>query len=182
MKKVLLMLAVLPGSWLCAPAARADGFYLAASGGQSSFDVPGTSGNLQVDHTSYRGILGLRNQYGAFEIGYTDLGSIEETDGTQTLTADGNAWTTMFIGILPVTKYFEVNIKAGYSKWSSGATVDDTLTTVKSDDSGGNFVYGLGFAFPIVQHFGLRVDWDNYGDLGQVEGLKFISAGVQFNF
>jgi hypothetical protein len=182
MKKVLLTLAVLQCSWLCAPAAHAEGFYLAAEAGQTSFEVPGTSGDFQVDQTSYRGIIGLRNDYGAFEIGYTDLGSIEETDGSQTLNADGNAWTAMFVGILPVAKYFEVNVKAGYAQWSSGATVEDMITTVKSDDGGGNFVYGLGFAFPLGKRFGLRLDYDNFGDFGQIEGVKFLSAGVQFNF
>jgi hypothetical protein len=182
MKKPLLMLTVLLCSWLCAPAAHAEGFYVAAGAGQASFEVPGTTGDFQVDQTSYRGIIGLRNAYGAFEIGFTDLGTIEETDGSRTLNADGNAWTAMFVGILPVTKYFEVNIKTGYAQWSSGTTVDDMGTTVKSDDSGGNFVYGLGFAFPLGKHFGLRIDWDNFGDFGQVEGVKYLSAGVQFNF
>lgn len=183
MKKALRLFAILLACALPAPIARAaEGFYVGAGAGRSSFGTSTSSANYSLDDTTLRAVAGVRNPYGAFEIGYTDLGSIDATGGTETLHVEGDIWSAWFIGILPFNKYFDFSVKAGYGQWETQSEATDGFTTVDADNDGGKFIYGLGLGFNLVKHFGIRVDWDVYGDLGDADDVKNLGAMLQFYF
>ena len=183
MKKALPVLAALLVCGSFAPVARAqEGFYVGAGAHRSSFDASSPGANFSINNNSYKAALGLRNKYGAFEIGYSDLGKVDEQNGAQSVHAEGNIWTASFLYIFPFSKWFELSLQAGYGRWSSKTEGSDGITMVASDDHGDNFIYGLGIGFNFGAHAALRVDYNRYGDFGNAQNVDDVGAMIIVTF
>jgi OOP family OmpA-OmpF porin len=158
---------------LLAPAARAGKFYIGASYGETSLDVPSASASFKVDDNGYKGIAGFKLfRWLAIEGSYVDFGSFEETVEDVNLQAEASAITLSAVGILPITPRFELFAKAGATNWDSKSVfTEEGMEPVIGDESGTDYSYGFGLGWNFSQRLGLR---------GELEYFKFDSEDVRY--
>ena len=108
----------------------------------------------------------------AFEISYQDLGKIRDREPGLTTTAESEGINFSLHGIIPVADVGYFYGKAGYMLWDTKYTRIDTRV-VSSNDDGGDFTYGIGFAFLFGQTYDFRIEWERLNELGN----EFVPGG-----
>jgi len=108
----------------------------------------------------------------AFEISYQDLGKIRDREPDLTTTAESEGINFSLHGIIPVADVGYFYGKAGYMLWDTKYTRIGA-STVSSDDDGGDFTYGIGFAFLFGEKYDFRIEWERLNELGD----EFVPGG-----
>jgi len=125
------------------------------------------------------------------EVGYSDLGRGNDGERSvleaQKLGAQTSAWTLAGTGVLPIGEAFSLQGRLGFSM----ATPDATLMTPVIG-AGSAFpryrptvLWGFGGQYDLSNRVGLRVDYNNFGRLGDEQNgvrsdLWSVNAVVRF--
>ncbi len=179
--KKLTLLAVAVTMFL-APASHAGELFFGAQWGQGSIEVAAGGARTSLDDDGYKGYVGYKfTRFVAVELGYTDLGSFNDTFMGVAIDAEADLVSGMIVGTLPATQKLEFFIKAGVADWSTTVALTDMLGTVSVDSGGTDFAYGGGISYRIGQRMAIRGEWETY-EFDDVDDVKFGSIGVQFSF
>lgn len=134
--------------------------------------------NCDGSDTSFKVYGGKRlHENFAIEISFQDLGKLRDRKGSLTTTAESEGINFSLHGIIPVTDLGYFYGKAGYMLWDTEYTRIDT-STEHIDDDGGEFTYGLGFAFMFGEKYDFRIEYERLNELGDefVPGGDFITV------
>jgi len=167
----ILMLCLLPQT------AKAE-VILGASAGEAGIDV--TSTDYNENDFSWKAFGGFRFiKYFGMKAEYLDLGSPEASLPTiGDVTIQGTAWNIAAEGVLPIGEHFELFATLGYVFWEFDSSDSGILS---DDDSGEDINYGVGAAFIIGTHVGIRAEWQRF-DAGSTTNVDVLTAGVDFRF
>lgn len=172
MKKTAIALGII-GAALALPAGaqsfNPSAFYAGASFGQSDFkdgcqDVTGPGVTCDDKDTAWRIFGGYQiNRNFAAELGYQDLGEIKASGGGVDAAVKAHAWDLSAIGLLPFANQF-----AGFGRLGlySGKTELTSNVGVSGDDSNTGLTWGLGLQWDPMRQLGVRVEWQQYHDIG----------------
>ena len=119
----------------------------------------------------------------ALELGYTDLGKVEESDGTSTVSAQPKALTAALVISQPLGDKFSVFGKLGL------ASTNPTLRAngIKVDHgSKSSLLAGIGATFNITSKLTVLIEYESYGTLIEHQNVKLkanmASAGIRYSF
>jgi len=147
------------------------GFALGIPGSDEECDYHGY--DCDGSDTSFKFYGGKRlHENLAFEISYQDLGKIRDQKINLTTTAESEGVNFSLHGIIPVEGIGYFYGKAGYMLWDTEYTRIDT-NVERIDDDGGDFTYGIGFAFMFNQKYDFRVEFERLNELGD----EFVPGG-----
>jgi OOP family OmpA-OmpF porin len=194
--RTLAAAALALGGLIAAFQAPAQGIYIGASAGTSSFDsdiTTGlvTSGTVDKESSGYKIYVGYEfNQNFAVDVSYVDLGSAAYSGsyfGTPVTNGTVDVWglNLSAVGTLPLNSTFAVFGRVGLFAWEAKAK--DTTGGVPFSDvvSGGDFSFGAGMSVRFSKNLSARVEWERFGltgydfDLGNADML---SAGIVYKF
>jgi OOP family OmpA-OmpF porin len=194
--RTLAAAALALGGLIAAFQAPAQGIYIGASAGTSSFDsdiTTGlvTSGTVDKESSGYKIYVGYEfNQNFAVDVSYVDLGSAAYSGsyfGTPVTNGTVDVWglNLSAVGTLPLNSTFAVFGRVGLFAWEAKAK--DTTGGVPFSDvvSGGDFSFGAGLNVRFSKNLSARVEWERFGltgydfDLGNADML---SAGIVYKF
>jgi len=151
---------------------------IGASAGEAGIDVT----NVDYDESdfSWKAFGGFRFiKYFGMKVEYLDLGSPEASLPTVgDVTVAGTAWNIAAEGVLPIGEHFEFFATLGYVFWEFDTTEPGIFS---NDDSGEDINYGVGAAFIIGTHVGIRAEWQRF-DAGGETNVDVLTAGVDFRF
>lgn len=120
------------------------------------------------------------NPYVAFEVGYIDGGSADDTIEGLTVRADTTAIAGSVIGSLPISDAFNVYGRAGYMHWKSDEKlVDAGVTIATADVDGDDPFFGVGMA-ALVDSALVRLEY-RVADLDDTD-LSLISLAIAWRF
>lgn len=147
------------------------GFGLGVPGSDEECDYHGY--DCDGSDSSFKIYAGKRlHENLAFEASYQDLGKIRDREGTLTTTAESEGINFSLHGIIPVDDIGYFYGKAGYMFWDTEYTrIDSGVEHI--DDEGGDFTYGIGFAFLFNQKYDFRVEYERLNELGD----EFVPGG-----
>ena len=154
--------------------------------------------NADIGYRQFGGYRFTRNW--GVEVGYSDLGrgNAGEDPGLYAAEKFGyqtSAWTLAGTGVLPLGEAFSLQGRLGWSMASPDATLasQGLGTGVGALGSGlasalpryrGTVLWGFGGQYDWNEHFGLRVDYNNFGRLEDQSGTRSdlwsINAVVRF--
>jgi len=185
-KKISLKLLLLAALTSLAAPSYAD-LYLGGSAGQikASDACDGLITTKCDDSDSaYKLFGGFRfGKFVALEAFYTDLGKISATTTTVEAEAEEHTFGAAVVGILPVSKNFDLFAKLGVHRWDADGkgTGQNQFATVRVnvDDSGTDIMGGLGMSYSFTDSFAIRAEWENY-EAG--DNYDMFSAGITFGF
>jgi OOP family OmpA-OmpF porin len=190
-KCVLSLAAVLITAAL--PLSAADtGFYVGAGIGLSSLDVyefyPTLGDAIENGDLAYKAYGGYRfSKFLAVEGSYALLGSPQWQErnvlgNRETAEVSVKGWDAFVVGILPVSKSFDIFAKVGLIAWDTEITSVRIQEVIFSEsESGTDPAYGLGFGWWVGTNVTLRLEGEvltigDYDDVGQY------SVGVSYTF
>jgi OmpA-OmpF porin, OOP family len=175
MKRMLWTACLLLATLAVAPAAHAGKFYLGASRGQSTIEVPG----FDESDTGYKVYAGWRfMKFFAVEADVINFGTPSRKRSGTEIEVELEGWDVDALGILPLGKWLDVFAKAGYLRWDSTVSV-----TGEKDqkDSGIDFTWGVGVGVNLGKWITIRGEWESF-EVKDTDGVTLVSAGVQINF
>lgn len=207
---LILAFTVAPGAF----AADEKGWYMGGSVGQSKVSIDKgateaafTSGGFATasatsDETDtawklFGGYQFTKNW--AVEIAYVDLGTASVNIATTGTTAQykaeasGKGWSFAGVGTATVSDTLGVFGKLGAFNWELDYTcgkvsgTGNPCTTPSASPSGTDLVYGIGMKYNFTKQTGLRVEWEQYKNIGDKNktgesDVDLISVGIQFKF
>ena len=184
-----------------AAAAAEPGFYIGASGGQTTAkastdpvlvstppDVFNTF-HFDKDETGYKGFAGYNFlPWLGIEGGYVELGNPSQgfNVGTSRIEAevDANGWEGFLVGTLPLGP---VDIFAKVGGIAANIDLDVKANVVgqptqhfSESDSNGMWAYGAGIAYNFG-HWAIRAEYEAY-DVDKLDDLYFVSGGLTYRF
>ena len=188
MKRLATLVTIAAG--LAAPPALAQNWYFGAGAGSGNLDATGQdltglpNAQLKDNATTYTARLGYRfSPYGAFELGYYDLGKYEFSGGSGaglvTGSAKAKSYAISVVGIAPIGRNFDVYSRIGYgeSEIKANANLGDVATGNASTKERGT-TYGLGARWMFTPNFGVFAEWMR---VDKIEVDSYL-AGVDFRF
>jgi len=212
-KATLLAAAALAALLAAGPAAAQNsGWYLGGGLGNAKADFTRSdfsalaAGTYSVDDTDTASRIfgGYRIAPNwAVEFGLASLGRYKHRyvggSGTAVYTYDASAATVAMAANLPLAGGVSVNGRAGAAftgarmqgpSTTGSITTSSTCFSVFFDDctsTNTNFYWGLGVQFDINPRWGMRLDYDNYGEVGEQfetgrAKIDAWSANVLFRF
>jgi opacity protein-like surface antigen len=167
-----------------APAAWAGDFYIGASAGSASFDLPSqNNARVSFDDTGFKGFFGYRlTRFIAVEAAYTDFGDPSETVAGTDFESSVDVLALWAVGILPISPRLDLFARLGYTDWNTEVTIDDGINLpVTADNSGNDLGFGFGVSYNITPKWGLQLEWENY-EFDDADDVNFTSLGVRFTF
>jgi len=192
------MLLLLPLAFALPAFAADDGFFVAANAGLVGFNnSPALIGSTLRISGGYN-----FNPYVGVEAGYATGEGTTQT----TFSGFGTSWSytdTMkysashaaAILTYPFSEKFGVYAKLGFANTTLDYTFSSTLGATGSGSAKkNNPMLGVGWRFNFGQNFGLRVQYDDYGQIPLIAnysnqpsqtynvGVQVFSAGVAYNF
>ena len=149
------------------------GFYFGGGVGQFNVELDGLDGvdeaieDLDADDTSWKAFIGYRlNPYISFEAAYLDFGRPNDDFSTSGSSGDYTVELAGFapyiVGTVPIGPV-ELSARAGYYIYDLETSVDiDDLgdDVFTSDDSGEDFVYGLGVGLTMFERLNARLEYE----------------------
>ena len=192
------LLVVLTVAAIQAAAEQPSRFYVGAGGGAAhSIDYCGpyfdtvvlNCDNTTVAYKAFGGVQLL--DFLAVEAGYANLGKL--TSDLSVLGVPVSNETKISgplleaVGELRLFDGFSVLAKAGGIYWSIDQDFVIGGTPVSQSDSGVDMVLGLGAQYDFNRHFGVRVEYEYFPNLGSASttgdtDLNFYSVSVLFRF
>ena len=116
-------------------------------------------------NTSFKFYAGKRlHENLGLEIAYHDLGRLSDKNAFSSTTAKSDGINLSLLGIIPVSDMGYFYGKAGYMWWD--AEYSRSNNTKTSDESGGDFTYGAGFAFTFNPDYDFRIEFERLNELG----------------
>ena len=180
--------------------AQAEGWYAGVGFGQSKvkdFVECDLDISCSADDTDSGWKLYLGNQFNqnvAVEFGYVDLGQTKAsgTDsflGTASLEFDVKGFDVAVVGLLPVSKQFNVLGKVGLFRWDVDVDASSSVFGSGSESKTGvDFMVGIGASFDIGKTTAVRIEWERFADIGDEDvtggtsDVDLLSANLIFRF
>ena len=169
----------------------AQAWYIGAGAGSANLDATGAdltglpNAQLKDNATSYTGRLGYRfSRYGAFELGYYDLGKYEfsgNASGTSLVTGSAKAksYGLSVVGIAPIGQNMEIYSRVGYEESEIKVTANlGSVATVNTSTKDSGATYAVGGRWMFTPNFGIFAEWMR-NDKIEVDSYL---AGVDFRF
>ena len=182
-RKMALAALLVPALTVSTTFAAEPGFYLGASGGQTTVDkkvdnlgnVIANGNNIKIDDddSGWKAYLGYQYlPWLGFEAGYNDFGSFSQRNVGK---IDLKGWDAFLVGTLPIGAV-DLFAKIG------GIRLEEEFKTsgYKNSESDGKFAYGVGIAYNIG-HWSLRAEAEGFDD-NSIDDFYFLSAGVTYRF
>jgi hypothetical protein len=169
------------------------GFYVGGGVGQSNIELDGLDGvdeaieDLDADDTSWKAFVGYRvNPYLSFEAAYLDFGRPQDdftgTGSSGDYRVELSGFAPYIVGTLPVGPV-ELSARAGYYIYDLETTVDlDDLggDVFTSDDSGEDFVYGVGVGLTMFERLNARLEYEVVDLTGADADAFWLSGSWRF--
>ena len=141
-----------------------------------------------TDYSSYKIFGGARVSPNlAFEAAYMDMGEATASTSLSHRTLGVTGLNFSVLGIMPLSKSFELFGKAGWMLWEAESKLTNaagTSSTVTVDDSDINF--GFGGNFIVNENFTLRAEFERFHNLSYDSNtetpVSFLSIGVVVTF
>lgn len=170
-----LTAALLALGGVSAPALSQDsGWFIGAGGGLSKFKdgctvVGGPGISCDDDGTTWRAFGGYQfNSNFGFELGYADLGeATQEPVGGGSTTFEAKVYEMTLVGTVPLGEQFSVYGKWGFFHWDADRTIVGVGAGTAST-SGKDITYGFGVKYNFTRSLALRMEWQRYKDIGDV--------------
>lgn len=179
--------------------AAEPGFYIGASGGQTTVDQDakdlgidtGFSGidnfNIDDDDMGWKAYLGYQFlPWLGVETGYVDFGSVSNSrranNGNRVKAqADLTGWTGFLVGTLPIGPV-DLFAKVGAIGLELDGDIDVNGSKRSNNETDTQLAYGIGAAYNFGDgHWGLRVEAEGFDD-NEVDDFYFLSAGITYRF
>lgn len=142
--------------------------------------------------TAYRIFGGYRfNRNLAAEVGYAELGKVTASGLVLGVPASGNwkarAWDIVAVGMIPLSEQFSLLGKLGVALWRLDASLTATgIGSGSLSPTGTNLTYGVGGQYDFTNKVGMRVEWQDYKDIGDdttgKSDVAVFSASALFKF
>lgn len=166
-----------------APAAQAaNNWYLGAGVGYSDIDIcNGVPGGVSCDDndTGWKLYGGYSfNDNIAVELGWVNLGEATVSGGGLNASAEADGWELSVLLGGKVTQNLSLYGKLGAFRWDVDAKSNFGLS---GSDSGTDAVYGLGARYDFTPTAGMRLQWDRFNDVGDVD-IDLWSVSLEFRF
>jgi OOP family OmpA-OmpF porin len=178
---------------------RDTGLYIGGSFGQSTADIDcGGTTSCDDSDTSWKVFGGYQvNRNFALEVGYGALGEVTASTpaffvGPTLIPAADvkiktTAWEVVGIGSLPLGERFSLFGKVGlYVADTDIEVVFAGLGTATDADDNVDLTFGFGARYDFTRNFGVRAEWQRYGDVKAGDFDKFdvdvMSVGIVFRF
>jgi len=121
------------------------------------------------------------------EAAYLDLGQVTASfteSGPPSFRADIDGFMFSGTGTLPVSKKIDIFAKAGVFRWHVDSVRFGVLATQTQQRNGSNFSFGTGLGFLITQAIQLRIEWEQFEDIGDqnTSDINLWSGGMVFLF
>lgn len=182
-RKITLAALLVPGLMVGTTFAAEPGFYLGASGGQTSVDktseaignaiIEGNNFKVDDDDTAWKAYVGYQYlPWLGFEAGYGDFGSFSSKNVGK---IDIKGWDAFLVGTWPIGAVDLFAKVGGIRKEEEFKT-----TGYKNTENDGKFAYGVGIAYNIG-HWSLRAEAEGFDD-NAIDDFYFLSAGVVYRF
>jgi outer membrane protein OmpA-like peptidoglycan-associated protein len=207
-KKLALAALLAPAFVIGSAYAAEPGFYIGASGGQTTVDQDAKDfgidvddilvvnpldtpfdGDLKIDgdDTSWKAYLGYQFlPWLGVEAGYVDFGGVESdrrSIGNQTLEADIDLTgiNAFLVGTIPIGPV-DLFAKVGAIDFRTDADVKFAGEKRSNSENDTQLAYGIGAAYNFGKgHWGLRVEAEGFDD-NEVDDLYMLSAGITYRF
>ena len=189
------MVALLAGAVLAsAPALAQDsGWYAGASIGQTKAKdactgLAGTGITCDDKDTAFSIFGGYQvNQNFGVELGYTDLGKVTASGGGATASIEAKGFELVGVGTYPINQQFDVYGKLGFFRWDLDASASGPGGSFSQSESGTDLTFGLGVKYNFTKNVGMRVQWQQYKDIGNeattgTSDVDVIGVGIVFKF
>jgi hypothetical protein len=169
------------------------GFYFGGGVGQFNVELDGLDGvdeaieDLDADDTSWKAFVGYRlNPYISFEAAYLDFGRPNDeftaTGSSGDYTVELAGFAPYIVGTVPVGPV-ELSARAGYYIYDLETSVDiDDLgdDVFTSDDSGEDFVYGVGVGLTLFERLNARLEYEIIDLTGADADAFWLSGSWRF--
>jgi len=177
MKKLHIKFAWFLGMILLVPGiALAQGWYVGVGAGQTNIDfVPsadtGAGESIDDSDTAFKvfGGYGFSRHF-AVEFGYADLGAFTARDPSGAVDIESSAIFAELVGSTKVHDRVDVFGKVGVAYWDTELDSIDSGVSSSGDDNGLDPVVGLGFDFRVGERLGVRLEWEQYQNVGEGVG------------
>jgi OmpA-OmpF porin, OOP family len=190
--KPLLAVAMFVLGVVSTPALSQDaGWFIGGTGGvvdakQGCPQTPIAGFTCDDTSTGWRAFGGYRfAPYFGYELGYADLGKVTQTlAGVGSATLEPTAIDVVLFVALPLGQDFSFFVKGGVFRWDLDVKSPGAATT---SSHGQDTTYGYGLHYNFTRNFALRLEWQKYLDIGDVNttgrsDIEVISAGFVFKF
>lgn len=174
--------------------AQAQGWYGGVGFGQSKVDIVCdldiTCSSDDTD-TGWKLFIGNQlNPNAAIEFGYVDLGQAKAsgTDsflGVTSVDFESTGFNLALVGFLPVGNAANLIGKVGMFRWDMDVNASSSVFgSGSASDSGTDLMFGLGASFDIGKTTAVRIEWEQFTDVGDVDGgdVDLLSASLVFRF
>jgi outer membrane protein OmpA-like peptidoglycan-associated protein len=185
-KKMLARFTLIASFLMSAAAFGVEpGFYLGASGGQTTVDKNATdfgyNGQYNIefrdDDTGWKAYVGYNFlPWLGVEGGYVDFGGVSRNVFAEQINVDLTGWDAFIVGTLPVGPV-DLFVKGGAIDLKSEL---DTTTMGSVNENETQFAYGAGIAYN-YGHWSLRAEAEGFDD-NEVDDFYFLSAGITYRF
>lgn len=161
--------------------------YVGGSIGQATMDeqCEGVTAGVSCDDkdTAWRILGGYQiNRNFAVELGYHNFGEAKASAAGVEAKVKMSAWELVGVGMFPLANQFSVYGKLGLIY----GTADGTSNVgVSADESGTGWTWGLGGQFDVMRNLGLRLEFQQYKDVGGSNGggdVNVVSVGAIWRF
>ena len=190
----LLAVAMFALGVVSTPALSQDaGWFIGAGGGYADAKqgcppepfVPGFA--CDDKSVAWRAFGGYRfNAYFGYEIGYADLGKITRSFAGDVGTFEATAIDALLFVAVPLGQDFSFFVKGGIFSWDFERTIVGTGAG-KANEKGTDTTYGFGAQYDLGKNLALRLEWQRYNDVGDVNAfgqthieVSLISAVLRF--
>jgi OOP family OmpA-OmpF porin len=174
--------------------AQAQGWYAGVGFGQSKVDIEcDLDITCSSDDTDTGWKLFAGNQFSpnaAVEFGYVDLGQMKAsgTDsflGITSVDLESTGFNLALVGFLPVGNTVNLMGKVGFFRWDLDVNASSSVFgSGSASDSGTDLMFGLGASFDIGKTTAVRIEWEQFTDVGDIDGgdVDLLSASLVFRF
>jgi opacity protein-like surface antigen len=120
-----------------------------------------------------------KNAYFGIETGFNLLGNFERS-ATNSLFSDAlSGFHASFVGIIPINKRLDFYGKVGGIAWTARSLFNND--TLIRDESGTSLTYGIGLQIGIIDLMSLRLELQQYNDIGRHD-ISNAAVNVIFHF
>jgi len=188
MKKLHVKLAWFFGMILLVPGiALAQGWYVGIGAGQTNMEVvpsadTGTGESIDDSDTAFKvfGGYGFSNNF-AVEFGYADLGEFTQRNPASSFNVDieSSAIFAELVGSAKIHDRVDVFAKLGVAYWDTELTVFGSGVSASGDENSLDPVIGIGFDFRVGEQLGIRLEWEQYQNVGEGTGVAAAPGALE---
>lgn len=166
--------------FLCATGGAFADIYIGASYLDTSTKFSSSTEDFNTSNGGYKAFIGWNFvRFFGLEATYRDMGSQDESSGSDSVKADLKGYDLSARGILPLGKIINLFAKAGYVDVQVNGSLDSGSTPEDLNSSDWKVYYGAGIEFNFGKHISLRGEYEDF----QVDQtLTSASAGILFRF